>query len=557
MNYQDLRIVFMGTPEFAVASLDALVNAGCNIVGVITAPDKPAGRGMKLTESAVKKYAVEKNLPLLQPEKLKNEAFLQQLKALQADLQIVVAFRMLPEIVWNMPPMGTVNLHGSLLPQYRGAAPINWAVINGEKETGVTTFKLQHAIDTGNILLQKSFAIGEDETAGEVHDTMKIIGAEVLVETVKGLAAGSLEEQNQSSIVNRQSSVLQHAPKIFTETCKIDWNKSADDIHNLIRGLSPFPAAFTFLNDKMLKVYKSKKEITQHNHETGKVFTDNKTYLKYSCSNGFIHLLEIQLEGKKKMLVEDFLRGNKINYERQKREISNLELKIKLTKEYLDNGGYQKIWDIGLLEDLKLVKSGYDGKVDPDTVSTRVNAFMLTILASQLTPPFYSPNQISEYDTTLQKSNSFDQINIDTVDQFNKIYEEYKSKTTFLFRGQREAKWRLYGKLQRYWISEKLGLRFGSYQSLLEKMISLGRQEYKQKYIEFLGEEHEDADNDIAVLSFLQHHGCPTPLLDWTYKFQNALFFALDGLENEVRKKEIDDYFSVYFIEEKILKEAA
>jgi methionyl-tRNA formyltransferase len=314
MNYKDLRIVFMGTPEFAVASLDALLNAGCHIVGVITATDKPAGRGMKLNESAVKKYAVEKNLHLLQPEKLKNEQFLNALQALKADLQIVVAFRMLPEVVWNMPPMGTVNPHGSLLPQYRGAAPINWAVINGEKKTGVTTFKLQHAIDTGNILLQKDLAIGEDETAGEVHDKMKITGAEVLVETVKGLAEGRLEEQNQSSIVNRQSSMLQHAPKIFTETCKIDWHKPAEDIHNLIRGLSPFPAAFTFLNDTILKVYKSKKEIGEHGYETGKVFSDNKTYLKFSCSNGFIHLLEIQLAGKKKMLTEDFLKGNKIKF---------------------------------------------------------------------------------------------------------------------------------------------------------------------------------------------------------------------------------------------------
>lgn len=234
-----------------------------------------------------------------------------------------------------------------------------------------------------------------------------------------------------------------------------------------------------------------------------------------------------------------------------KREISDLDLKTKLTKEYLDNGGYQKIWDIGLLEDLKLVKSGSDGKVDPDTVSTRVNAFMLAILASQLTPPFYSPNHISEYETTLQKSSSFDQTNIDTVEQFDKIYEEYESKNEFLFRGQREAKWRLYGKLQRHWILDKLGDKFDSYQSLLEELVVLGRMEYNERYIELLGEKHDDADNDIAVLSFLQHHGCPTPLLDWTYKFENALFFALDGLEGTVRQKEIDDYFSVYFIEEK------
>lgn len=314
MDYKSLRIVFMGTPEFAVASLDALVNAGCNIVGVITAPDKPAGRGMKLNESAVKKYAVEKKLHLLQPEKLKNDFFLNELKALNADVQIVVAFRMLPEAVWSMPLMGTINLHGSLLPQYRGAAPINWAVINGEKQTGVTTFKLQHTIDTGNILLQKSFEIGEDETAGEVHDTMKTIGAKVLVDTLKGLAANSLKEvsQNELNIQHAEFKTLQHAPKIFTDTCKIDWNKSVEEIHNLIRGLSPFPTAFTFLNDKMLKVYKSKKEISSHNFETGKIFTDNKTYLKLSCSNGFIYLLEIQLEGKKKMLIEDFLRGYKM-----------------------------------------------------------------------------------------------------------------------------------------------------------------------------------------------------------------------------------------------------
>src|SRR5689334_15786180 len=239
-NYKSLRIIFMGTPEFAVASLEALVNAGCNIVGVITSPDKPAGRGMKLQQSAVKKYASEKGLKVLQPEKLKDPSFIEELRSLNADLQLVVAFRMLPEIVWNMPPKGTINLHGSLLPQYRGAAPINWAVINGEKETGVTTFKLKHEIDTGNILMQESFPIDENETAGEVHDKMKEIGAKVLVETVKGLADGSLHERPQSSIVNGESSIeqsqnlethspltidhspLKHAPKIFTQTCNID-----------------------------------------------------------------------------------------------------------------------------------------------------------------------------------------------------------------------------------------------------------------------------------------------------------------------------------------------
>ena len=305
----NLRIVFMGTPDFAVASLDALVMAGFNIVGVVTAPDKPAGRGMKLTESAVKKYAVEKGLHILQPEKLKNPEFIEQLRALKADLQIVVAFRMLPEIVWNMPPLGTVNLHGSLLPQYRGAAPIHWAVINGEKETGVTTFKLKHEIDTGDILLQKSFPIGEDETTGEVHDKMKLIGAAVLVETVKGLATGSLHEVAQSSVVSSELSVLKHAPKIFTETCQINWEQAVDLLHNFIRGLSPFPGALTKLDDKILKAYRSKKETAAHNHPTGKVFSDGKTFIKFACTDGYIHITDLQLEGKKRMLVEDFLRG--------------------------------------------------------------------------------------------------------------------------------------------------------------------------------------------------------------------------------------------------------
>ena len=306
-DYKDLRIVFMGTPEFAVASLDALVKAGCNIVGVITAPDKPAGRGMQLQQSAVKKYAVEHNLHVLQPEKLKNPGFLTELKSLQADLQIVVAFRMLPEVVWNMPPMGSVNLHGSLLPQYRGAAPINWAVINGEKETGATTFKLKHEIDTGDILMQQSFAIGENDTAGEVHDTMKEIGAVVLVKTVKGLADGALKEQQQTT--NNKQQTLLHAPKIFTGTCKIDFTKTVEEVHNLIRGLSPFPGAFTTLNGKMLKIYKSEKELTNTNCEPGIYKTDGKIFLKFACVNGFILVKELQLEGKKKMMVEDFLRG--------------------------------------------------------------------------------------------------------------------------------------------------------------------------------------------------------------------------------------------------------
>ncbi len=307
------KIVFMGTPEFAVASLDALVNAGYNIVGVITAPDKPAGRGMQLNESAVKKYAAEHGLKILQPEKLKNQEFINELKALNADVQVVVAFRMLPEIVWNMPPLGTINVHASLLPQYRGAAPINWAIINGEKETGITTFKLQQEIDTGDILLQEKIEINGDETAGELHDALKELGAKLIVQTIEQIEDGKIIEQSQQLVVNgQQSTVIKHAPKIFTDTCKIDWNKNADDIYNLIRGLSPYPTAFTYLHDNMLKIYFSKKEIINHQLANGDVQSDNKTYLKFACANGFIHCTDIQLQGKKRMKVEDFLRGYKL-----------------------------------------------------------------------------------------------------------------------------------------------------------------------------------------------------------------------------------------------------
>ncbi len=304
-----LRIVFMGTPEFAVASLRALVEAGFNIVGVITASDKPAGRGLKLTESAVKKYAVEKGLNVLQPEKLKNPEFLIQLQALQANLQVVVAFRMLPEVVWNMPPLGTINLHGSLLPQYRGAAPINWVIINGEKETGVTTFKLQQEIDTGNILLQEKITIGDNDTAGELHDVMKEIGANLLVTTVKGIEDGSLQETAQSEAVQQESGELKHAPKLFTENCIIDWKKSCDEVHNLVRGLSPFPGAITDFDGKILKIYKINKEKTSPSHAAGDFATDGKTFLKFAAADGYIHATDIQLEGKKRIGVVDFLRG--------------------------------------------------------------------------------------------------------------------------------------------------------------------------------------------------------------------------------------------------------
>lgn len=308
-KFTDLRIVFMGTPEFAVASLDALVKAGCTIVGVITAPDKPAGRGMEIQQSAVKKYAVENNLHILQPEKLKNPEFLEELRSLKADLQIVVAFRMLPEAVWNMPPMGSVNLHGSLLPQYRGAAPINWAVINGEKETGVTTFRLKHEIDTGDILLQQRFPIGENETAGEVHDKMKDIGAQLLVKTIRGLAEGTIQELPQDPGPGIRDQKIRHAPKLSTETCRIDFYKKTAEVHDLIRGLSPFPGAFTSFNGKTLKIYRTEKEPGTTSSSPGNFETDKRTFLKFACADGYVQVKELQLEGKKKMNVGDFLRG--------------------------------------------------------------------------------------------------------------------------------------------------------------------------------------------------------------------------------------------------------
>jgi len=301
---RDIRIVFMGTPDFAVASLKALLDEKFNVAAVVTAPDKPAGRGLQLQMSAVKRFALERGLKVLQPLKLKSPEFLEQLKGINPDLQVVVAFRMLPEIIWNLPAMGTINVHGSLLPKYRGAAPINWAIINGEKETGVTTFKLKHEIDTGNILLQQSIPISENETAGELHDVMMNVGAQLLVKTVHGLIDGSLQETPQPQIANAP-----HAPKIFTEQCKIIWQQDINSIHNIIRGLSPFPGAFTSFNNKILKIYRSEKEITDTSIEPGQYLTDKKSYLKFAGTNGYIHVSELQPEGKKKMKIDEFLRG--------------------------------------------------------------------------------------------------------------------------------------------------------------------------------------------------------------------------------------------------------
>lgn len=306
---KDLRIVFMGTPDFAVQSLKILVENNYNIVGVITAPDKPAGRGQKLSESSVKKYAVAHNLKVLQPTNLKSETFVSELKELNANLQIVVAFRMLPEVVWNMPELGTFNLHASLLPQYRGAAPINWAIINGEKETGVTTFFLQHKIDTGDIIAQEKVGIGEDETAGELHDKLMEIGSDLVLKTVKNIENNSITTQPQN-----ENQILKEAFKIFKPDCKINWSKSIDDIHNLIRGLSPYPTAWTEFKNKeteeiiSCKIYRTKKQIEEHSFSIREV-VQTKNELKIAVNGGFIKILELHLAGKKRMETSALLNG--------------------------------------------------------------------------------------------------------------------------------------------------------------------------------------------------------------------------------------------------------
>jgi methionyl-tRNA formyltransferase len=302
-----LRIVFMGTPEFAVASLDALFHSQHEVVGVVTVADKQAGRGLQISMSAVKQYAVEKSIPVLQPLKLKDSEFIAELNDLNADLFVVVAFRMLPEIVWNMPPKGTINLHGSLLPNYRGAAPINWAVINGEKETGVTTFFLQHEIDTGKVIRRTIIPIGENESAGELHDRMMVIGAKTLAETVDAIADGSAEAVAQDMMI-AQGERVNHAPKIFKDDCKIDWSKSVDEVHNFIRGLSPYPAAWTTLQEKSLKIFSGEKEYDNQNH-SGEVDSDGKTYIRFGCNNGWYRVGHIQLEGKKRMHISEFIIG--------------------------------------------------------------------------------------------------------------------------------------------------------------------------------------------------------------------------------------------------------
>jgi methionyl-tRNA formyltransferase len=302
-----MKIVFMGTPDFAVASLNALVEASFEIAGVVTAADKPAGRGQKLQESAVKRYAVEHGLKVLQPLKLKDPEFIAALQSLNADLQVVVAFRMLPEIVWDMPSKGTINLHGSLLPQYRGAAPINHAIINGEKKSGVTTFFLKHEIDTGDVIFSTTVPIADTDTAGDLHDSLMTAGAELLVKTVKAIESGNYNEQPQVF-----SAELKHAPKIFKDFCRIDWNQPVQTVYNLIRGLSPYPTAFTFLNDKTLKVFKASYETVTPEVTAGEFVTDGKSYLKFAAADGYINLLDVQYEGKKRMMADEFLRGMRL-----------------------------------------------------------------------------------------------------------------------------------------------------------------------------------------------------------------------------------------------------
>lgn len=313
MKGKELRIVFMGTPEFAVASLQALVENGYNVVGVITAPDKPAGRGKKLSESAIKQYAAKKNLKILQPEKLKNPEFLEELKALKADLQIIVAFRMLPEVVWNMPRLGTFNLHASLLPQYRGAAPLNWAIINGEIKTGVTTFLLAHEIDTGQILFSEETEIDENDTVGDIHDRLMETGAGLVLKTVEALAHGNIKPVDQKELI--QNEILKPAPKIFKEDTKIDWNRETHNIRNLIRGLSPYPAAWTYLirNETKerinCKIYFAQPVIIEKILSPGTIESDGETRLNVACGDGWLSITDIQLSGKKRMNIADFLRG--------------------------------------------------------------------------------------------------------------------------------------------------------------------------------------------------------------------------------------------------------
>lgn len=312
MTKKDLRIVFMGTPEFAVETLKLLVESKYNIVGVVTMPDKPAGRGHKLQESDVKKYAISQGLLVLQPEKLKDADFINKLESLKADLNIVVAFRMLPEVVWDMPKHGTYNLHGSLLPQYRGAAPINWAIINGEKETGVSTFKLVHEIDSGNIAYQTKVEIEDKDNAGIIHDKLMKVGAQLILKTVDAIIDDSITLQPQDT----ETETLKSAPKIFKETCRINWNSKAQEIDSFIRGLSPYPAAHTTLERDgkaiNIKIFKATPFLLEHPFPNGATLQPQPSQLDIAVEDGFIRIEELQVQGRKRMKIVDFLNGFKI-----------------------------------------------------------------------------------------------------------------------------------------------------------------------------------------------------------------------------------------------------
>ncbi len=306
---QKLRIIYLGTPEFAVPSLEILIQNGFEVVAVVTAPDKPAGRGMALQISDVKKCALQYNLPILQPSQLKEESFLEELRSYKADLQVVVAFRMLPEAVWQMPHLGTINVHASLLPQYRGAAPINWAIINGEKQTGVTTFFLKHEIDTGDLLFQDIEPIHENDKVGDLYERLKHKGAQLLLRTVQAIENQDYTPQAQAVPPNQ---VLHKAPKIFTETCQIDWQKTPLALYNFVRGLSPYPAAWTEIGGKKAKIFAIKIVETTERGEIGNMETDGKTYLHFWVRGGKIAIEELQMEGRKRIRTEEFLRGTKL-----------------------------------------------------------------------------------------------------------------------------------------------------------------------------------------------------------------------------------------------------
>ena len=313
----DVRIVFMGTPDFAVGILKSLLDHKFNVVGVITAPDKPKGRGRKLNQSAVKIFATTQQLPVLQPKNLKSEDFLEKLRQLNANLQIVVAFRMLPKVVWQLPELGTFNLHASLLPDYRGAAPINWAIINGETKTGVTTFFIDEKIDTGEIILQDQIEIDIKDTAGDLHDKLMKIGSKLVIRTVNLVQQGNVKTIKQPNIEDlHEGKAGKPAPKIYKETCKIDWNESLDAIYNKIRGLSPYPAAWTFIDNISesieAKIYSASKILEEHEYSIGNIIT-TKTELKIAVKEGFILINEIQLPGKRKMNIKDLLNGYTFN----------------------------------------------------------------------------------------------------------------------------------------------------------------------------------------------------------------------------------------------------